>query len=1183
MRIEPDLLRSLSDQQKKGLLTDRNWIVSAGAGAGKTSVLTARYLHLILNLDLNPSEILAVTFTRNGAEEMRNRILAELRTCPEIGDTKRFELLTGVARADILTFDALFLALYSEFGPGAGFPPAVSVPESADISRYLNELRSDFLRILNTGTQTGFWYGQTHADLLETGEFLAETDQLLQVIDQVLAFAKTHSDPDELFFLNSFASCGIPLCLAYSRITSALLSGEGPDFEKAVSHLTDFTGKLSGWALEPETGEADSSFWLKSIRLLLSQWEQIKNLTTDPESIRNLTDKQLSLVTVPGLSLQDEESALPVARFRLHFSRLASSFISGFGALKTARSQAGFQDIQAVVYQLIHQSPEQELAQQLSGRYRQVMIDEFQDTNQIQWEMLKPFVWDYHSDRLQQGKLFIVGDPKQSIFRFRNAQVSVFHEAGIQISRDNQLAGCPAREDLSEGEKTGHLNLTDNYRSCKSVLNWVNLIFDAEFCLSPDGRQIRKQVDYFPMTPAKTFSQDDPFFDGEVTLVNQTKKELIPALVADLAAHITQINLGKDPLFRLDNDKIAVIASKNASLDEISRFLRQRNIPHRRSRGLNLLQTAEGTDILNFVRFLADPEDDHAFTGVSKSPFLLLADETLFQLKLEGRKSFWKLISSGAGFDSLEPGEKSKLVIFRTLADTWLSAIMTGPVSPVIWQALSETGAWACYSSLVSRDQVLSNLSQIMEEIIRLEKTGGKTARDLADDLKLLRFEEEGLAEIPLFAGNSSVRIDLLTVHKAKGLTYKYVFVLDDFRTMVKAPSEIFCRDAVWGTAVKTLSAGADGSQKDTFWGAVVTKMKEEIQAEDNRQVYVALTRATHKLTFVSDFGLDENGQFSESGKLRNWGSRIGKNLPYFLSLEGVGFRQGQIEDSEYKTTPWQETEPSLKPDEAGDWLQILAENRPIIPESEAYFTNFTATGLLAARKCGTSNRLKKIQINRKRTPASQPDLSPAEKGTLVHLLLSKPESEWKELTELQHIPAALAESLKETAGQVLGHPLFQNLQKGVSFSEVPFIAVLEGRHLQGSIDRLVLLDNEAWIIDFKTNRLNGRSPDVLWDDYFLQLQIYSYAVRLLFPEIGKVHAVLFSTEAGRESVRTFTPEAVSSFSEEILPVLRLVENREYDRDYQTIAPYLCEECSFYSFCHSSVSEEKDSVSIHEF
>jgi len=1182
VRSEPELLRSLSDQQRKGLLTDRNWIVSAGAGAGKTSVLTARYLNLIVNLDLDPSEILAVTFTRNGAEEMRNRILSELRTCPGLGETKRFELLTGVARAEILTFDALFLALYSEFGPAAGFPPAVSVPESAEISRYLNELRSDFLRILNSGDINGHWYGQPHADLLETGDFLAETDQLLQVIDQVLSFAKTHSDPDEHFFLNSFASCGLPLCLAYSGITSALLSGEGPEFENAVSHLTDFTGRLTGWSLKTDAGEAESSFWLKSIRLLLSQWEQIKNLTTDQETIRNVTEKQLNLVSFPGFSFRDEESVLAVARFRLHFSRLASAFITGFEALKTARSQAGFQDIQAAVYHLIHQSSEQSLARQLSSRYRQVMIDEFQDTNKIQWEMLKPFVWDYQSARLQKGKLFIVGDPKQSIFRFRNAQVSVFHEAGIQISRDNLLAGCPAREELSESEQRGHLHLTDNYRSCTSILNWVNLVFDSEFSLSPDGKQIRNQVDYFPMTPAKTFSGDEPAFEGEVTLVNQDKKQLIPALVADLMEHLTQINLGKDPFFRVEKDKIAVIASKNASLDEISRFLRQRNIPHRRSRGLNLLQTAEGTDILNFVRFLADPDDDHAFVGVAKSPFLLLADETLFQLKFESRKSFWKHLSAGTRFDSLDPHEKSKLITFRTLADSWLSAIMTGPVSPVIWQALSETGAWACYSSLVSRDQVLSNLNQIMEEIIRMEKTGGITASDLADDLKLLRFEEEGLAEIPLFAGDSSVRIDLLTVHKAKGLTYKYVFVLDDFRTMVKAPAEIFCRDSVWGTAVKTLSAGADASQKDAFWGAVVNKMKEEIQAEDNRQVYVALTRATHKLTFVSDFGLDDAGQFSESGKLRNWGSRIGKNLSVFLGLKGVRLKQGLLDDAEPEPAPWQEL--SLKePDEAPVWLQFLADNRPYIPESEAFYTNFTATGLLAARKCGTSNRLKKIQINRKRMPSGQSDLSPAEKGTLVHLLLSKPETDWKDLPELRLIPAVLAESLEETARQVLGHPLFQNLQKGVSFSELPFIAVLEGRHLQGSIDRLVLLENEAWIIDFKTNRLNGRSPGVLWEDYSLQLQIYSYAVSLLFPEIEKIHAVLFSTEAGRESIRTFSPEMVRSFPEEIMPAIRLVENREYDRDYQTIAPYLCEECSFYSFCHSTVSEEKDSVSLHEF
>lgn len=1173
MTSELKLFSLLSEQQKKGLLTDRNLILSAGAGAGKTSVLTARYLHLILSEKRSPARILAVTFTRNGADEMRNKILSEIRKLELNDESLRYQLMMGVARADIVTFDSLFLSLYAEFAPKAGFSPKIMLIEPVDKTSIMQEIHSEFMQMLNqTPDDPGKRFGSVPwNDIIESVQELVSSDKLIAVLNEAKAYSLTVSDLADVYFLKAFARLGLTFCQKFTWVSSVLCQPESPGFSQVTSHLKILAKELPDWFDLPEKIENEQDFWLKKLKELISGWELIRSLFPAPESQKQLDHHLSRLLSVeeaaPSLSQIQQFSA----HHRLNFSRLATAFLTEYEIRKRKRHLADFSDVQNIVHGLIRNemaSGQNTVIEKLAGRYDQVLIDEFQDTNYQQWDTLKPFVWDFQNHRLFPARLFIVGDPKQSIFRFRNAQVSVFHDLQNLVRESNQSQNLTQIPGFTADEHDGVIGLTENFRSCQSVLGFVNSLFDEEFMRDGEGAVLDQQVDYSRMVPAKVFSEGEHPFNGKVRLIQAPKPDKILVLVNELSALVETISLGNDKYFDKTKDKIAVIASNNADLDVISTLLRQRNLPHRRSRGLNLLQTQEGADILNWVRFLANPDDDLAFIGLSKSPFLLLADESLMILKDKTKyASLWSLIKSENEKEShLLPNEQVKLKLFRIQAESWLKRKLSEAVTPILWDALTETGAWLAYNQQVNREQVVSNLTGLIDYMTRFESRNGGSVFDMTDFLENLRIEEEGLSEIPVISGTGLVSVDLLTVHKSKGLTYKYVLVLDDFKTQFSTTKDQFLPDFDWGLAIK----GYTGSDyvTDEFFSAVNQKVQNELKAEANRVVYVALTRATHQTWLVGDFQVDENLVYNPQRKDKSWATRIMKRASELLALPDVEQDHGNVSWHPPEPLPWQSPGQTESQGDDQLFLNWLKNQQPSRPEPDAYFTNFTATGLMAANQCGTANRLKKIQANRLNSKAIA-GMSASEKGSLIHLLLSIPENDWKKQSESwTSIPESEIEHIFSVCKTVLANPFIQKLKSGDQHHEIPFIVRMEGRHLQGSIDWLVRSGKEIWIVDYKTNKISSGQLSSLYGQYELQLKLYAWAVSQIFAEAETFHLVLFSTALDRETGKTWSRSEVESFKNEILQIIHQIENQEYDRDYQSVASYLCDECSFYQFCY---------------
>ncbi|MBN8707556.1 MAG: UvrD-helicase domain-containing protein [Bacteroidetes bacterium] len=1182
MKTELKLISGLSSQQKKGLITDRNLILSAGAGAGKTSVLTARYLHLILNENIPPSRILAVTFTRNGADEIRNRVLAEIRNLELSNESERFKLMLGVARADIVTFDSLFLSLYSEFAPKAGFSPRISIVEAVDKTSIMAEIHAEFMTLLNrSATDSSLAFGSVSwQDIKESVEALIVMDKFADSLKQAKAYSLRSSDLSDVYFMKAFSRLGKPFCEKFTFISGILCQPDLPVFQKVIFHFKNFENELPDWFDVTSTHENEPDFWLKKLKELISGWEMIRDLYPETESQKQIDFRLNQLLTVSDLDLQLDAVQDSTATQRLHFSRLTSAFLTEYEIRKRKRLLADYSDIQNIVYGLIRNgqsSGQNPVIEKLSGRYDQVLVDEFQDTNYQQWEILKPFVWDYQNQKLFPARLFIVGDPKQSIFRFRNAQVSVFRDLQTIIQDSNRSYNLQNHPDLTSEEQNGIIGLTENFRSCKSVLGFVNSLFQNEFTTDPDGKTLDLQVDYAPMSPAKLFGEGERQTDGSIRLIQAPKNEKILVLVNELVAWVDRIESGEDKDFIPGKDKIAVIASKNDNLDEISRFLRQRNLPHRRSRGLNLLQTREGADILNWVRFLADTENDLAFIGLTKSPFLLLADEDLMILKHNQKGSFWSLIKNGGENENLLlSNEQAKLSLFRAQVNKWQKQKLTEPVTAILWEALTETGAWLAYQQQVNREQVIANLTGLIDQLTRFESISGGTVFDLADFLENLRIEAEGISEVPLSTGSDSVSIDLLTVHKSKGLTYKYVLVLDDFKSQNRGTQDQYLSDFDWGMAIKGFSDNE--WVKDSFYETVNSKIQNELKAEANRVVYVALTRATHQTWLIGDFQVDKNLIYSPQRNDKSWSARIMKRATEILALPDVEQSVGNLS--------WQPEEPKtwISPGQtsvSGDenvFTEWLVNHKSSLPLPDAWFTNFTATGLMAANQCGTANRLKKIQANRLKT-GEKKGITSAEKGNLVHLLLSLPESDWlKQSAAFNQLSEKEVNEIFSTVKSVSGHPFFQKLQSGEKYQEMPFISLLDGRHLQGSIDSLVINGDEAWIVDYKTNKTSSGQLVGLYSQYELQLKLYAWAVSSIFSEVKTFHLYLFSTALNREIGKTWTRNEVELFKFEILPLIEQIENQEYDRDYQSVASYLCEECSFYQFCYRDELKQGQSI-----
>jgi ATP-dependent helicase/nuclease subunit A len=847
----------------------RHVVVEACAGAGKTWMLVSRILRALLE-GTAPQEILAITFTRKAAGEMRQRLMEWLESFAHAGDEQlRKELLTRGVDAErvpalieplrqlhrglllqgrsvqIRTFHSWFAALLRN--APISMLDALGLPATYDLleqdaqaiaqvwrpfqARLLREpeLRADYEAVIATHGRS-----QTEkaleAALQRRVEFML-ADALAVVERSVPAAAEEFPDlPATDAPLDLLLAEG-PLRLQWQQ--AARLLGQASQ--------SSFSAK--GSELEQALAAGDAGGVLKAL------------LTTD-EQPRKFSDKvngidEIRVAQSRVLQLLEAQRQHEAWLYQQRMTRLSRLLIAEYAALKRERGWVDMSDVERAALHLLSDSELSAWVQErLDARTRHLLIDEFQDTNPLQWQALHAWLSGYAGSGggATAPRLFIVGDPKQSIYRFRRAEPQVFEAAKAFV---RELGG-------------EQLSCDHTRRNAPEVLALVNTVLgQARDAGEYEGFRTHSTESQDPgdvlalpaiVRPGKEKKEAATEWRDSLTQPRHTPEDTLRELECRQAAGwiARQIEAGLHPR------DIMVLARKRDRLSAMEAELRALGLPALQPEKNELGEAPEVQDLVALLDALVSPDHDLSLARALRSPLFSLADEALIEIALRQRaqKLPWFDLLQQEGWSPALQGVGARLQRWQQ----WVAELPPHDALDAIFEDGDVLARFVAAAPSTLRAGVRANLLALLSAALQLD--GGRYATPYG----LVRALRAGGVPAPQPAGADAVQ--LLTVHGAKGLEAELVLLLDTDAPPQRAQTMGVLLD--WpGEAeapVSFIFLASESRVPPSVRAALEHDQRARAREELNT-LYVALTRARQRLV------LSSVQPYGDSG--RSWWQRL--------------------------------------------------------------------------------------------------------------------------------------------------------------------------------------------------------------------------------------------------------------------------------------------------------------------
>lgn len=1135
-------------------------LVSAAAGSGKTRVLTERLMRWITEGDAPRSidNFLIITFSTAAAAELRSRISEELsaRAAADPGSKRLRRESALVRRAQIGTIHSFCSALLREYAGRAGIAPDFAIADE-DRARELRRLSLEtvleaayaeaepgFIQLADTvgaGTddrrleslvlelhgklqshaRPGDWAAR-QSELFETGaEDAADTpwgrELLESAADELLWWA---GEFDELVrSLAGFEKMGKAYVPSFSETASSLRgaakrAAEGWDaLREALPIAFPRLGSLRGGGEDPELAERAKA-----------RREACKKAAKRIEKGFTLPSEQL---------LRDMRATAPAMRALL---KLVGDFDAEYTRRKRRRSLLDFADLEHLAARLLTEpdgSPT-ETAREVSRRYAEVMVDEYQDVSLVQ-DMIIRAVSD--SGR----RLFMVGDVKQSIYRFRLADPTIFLKKYESYADAPQPEGVPRRVFLRE-----------SFRSRGEVVDAVNAVFG---CLMSKGlgemeyderARLRAGLEYPGVVPVPELVAV-PLPGADEDEERPDKIEVEAAYAARMMRRLveTGAKISEGSALRpLGYGDIAVLLrSVNVSGPVWRRVLAREGVPVEAGQSGGFFEAPEVAVIISLLAIIDNPRQDVALISVLRSELFGFTNDELTEIRLmSGEGDFYAALSARA-----EVSEKARAFL-DTLARLRDFA-RDSELATLIWEIYESLGCMALCSAMRDGEDRRARLLRLFELARSFETTGWRGLRRFLDWLRSMRERGEEPA-FPDEDGGGAVRI--MSIHRSKGLEFPVVFIGDTARQ--------FNRSDLRGSVLVHPELGLGPKFTDAARGieyptlarrAVANRLERELLSEELRLLYVAMTRARERLFITCTFA-DPQKAMDKLAPAAQEHIPAQALLPMRSMAEwlicaalGTGGRAltlsigGDEEGAPRRVTPAAQPEPERTGEEASpvDFDALLAWRYPH-SGAETLPSKLTATELksLAEPDAESAELLPRAArtFRRPDIALAARRLTAAERGTATHLALrylelgalTTPEAAREAVDRLaaagklsaREAAAVDAAGLCRFALSPLGRRIaaaprvLREFPFALLYPAERFFPGAEGEELllQGVVDCCLIEPDGAVIVDYKTDRIAPEAAPERAKRYAAQLETYAWAVSRITGLAVKAKIVYF-------------------------------------------------------------------------
>ena len=829
-------MNSLTDSAARIFATDpaHNVVLEASAGTGKTFVLVARYLNL-LRADVSPANILAITFTRQAAAEMRERIIHQLRleaTESRAARVRWNDLRDRLGEVTISTLDAFCLSLLREFPLEADLDPDFGLADETEVPRLVEEAVDRAL-----ATATGFAERDAGVAILlaRLGPQRARVSLMHLLERRLVVPSALHrflvGVPRDLTGERACRDAARRLADSFAgarREVEWLIGADVPEDPAAAMLARDLDRPPDMADAEPSAIRA----WLERLRVFFLTQTGVARTRLGPRTqaagsarqrYREAAATLAPLVRDVLRTLDRDINAVMAGAVH----RVFGVAVSEYQRTLQSRALLDFSDVLQRAVDLLRQMDEFARSRyRFESRYHHVLVDEFQDTNWAQWELVSLLVksWGEGSGLVHEAPLpptiFIVGDRKQSIYRFRDADVSMLQQATQEIASLR-----------AEGEV--RCSIAHSFRAVPGLLRFVNDLF-AEIGTVTDRRDAFRfeTQDQFPLDGLRAGETRDE----ALGVIAADEIETCATAVADEIVTVITAGRVRDKdgsgTREVRPGDVAILFRTRESHREFEYALERRSIPTYVYKGLGFFDADEIKDVRALIRYLANPWSELRAAALLRSRFVGLSDPGL--LKLAGNLSRALVdfdVPSEAGL--IEEDDRRALAQARVSLRDWVGVTDRLPPAEVLDRVLLE-GAYAFELRGPRLVQAQENLKRVRGLLRRLQNRGYTTMARAADHIDHLSRDTSNAVVEALDA------VNLMTVHAAKGLEFPIVFLVDLGRgTGTRMPPVRVVPDRGDGQPSVTVLPYRSGADED-----------EQVRntEETKRLLYVATTRARDRL-----------------------------------------------------------------------------------------------------------------------------------------------------------------------------------------------------------------------------------------------------------------------------------------------------------------------------------------------